>query len=100
MKRKATPRKRAWIFAGGELVRAARIIPRPSIGRQSNAIVDAKKLLLRSAWEDCYDVAIRINPRTSSAADARYLSNDARSLYQRASNRKDIGEKTVIYDED
>ena len=92
--------QRAWIFAGDELVRAARIIPRPSIGRQSNAIVDAKKLLLRSAWEDCYDVAIRINPRTSSAADARYLSNEARSLYQRASNRKDIGEKAIIYDED
>ena len=92
--------QRAWIFAGDELVRAARIIPRPSIGRQSNAIVDAKKLLLRSAWEDCYDVAIRINPRTSSAADARYLSNEAQTLYQRASKRQDIGEKTVIYEED
>ena len=92
--------QQAWIFAGDELVRAARIIPRPSIGKQSNAIVDAKKLLLKSAWQDCYGVAIRINPKTSLAADARYLSNDARSLYQRASNRKDIGEKTVIYDED
>ena len=92
--------QQAWIFAGDELVRAARIIPRPSIGKQSNAIVDAKKLLLKSAWQDCYGVAIRINPKTSLAADARYLSNDARSLYQRASNREDIGEKTVIYDED
>lgn len=92
--------QQSWIFAGDELVRAARIIPRPSIGRQSNAIVDAKKLLLRSAWEDCYDVAIRINPGTTLAADARYLSNDARSLYQRASQRKDIGEKAVIYDAD
>ena len=92
--------QQSWIFAGDELVRAARIIPRPSIGRQSNAIVDAKKLLLRSAWEDCYDVAIRINPGTTLAADARYLSNEARSLYQRASQRKDIGEKAVIYDAD
>lgn len=98
-KRKAIDQQ-AWIFAGDELVRAARIIPRPSIGKQSNAIVNAKKLLLKSAWQDCYNVAIRINPRTSLAADARYLSNEARSLYQRASNRKDIGEKTVIYDED
>ena len=98
-KRKAIDQQ-AWIFAGDELVRAARIIPRPSIGKQSNAIVNAKKLLLKSAWQDCYNVAIRINPRTSLAADARYLPNEARSLYQRASNRKDIGEKTVIYDED
>ncbi len=92
--------QQSWIFAGDELVRAARIIPRPSIGRQSNAIVDAKKLLLRSAWEDCYDVAIRINPGTTLAADARYLSNEARSLYQRASQRKDIGETMVMYEEE
>lgn len=91
--------QQALIFAGDELMKAARIIPRPSIGRQSNAIVDAKKLLLKSAWQDCYDMAIRINPRTSLAADARYLSNEARSLYQKASKRKDIGEKSVI-DED
>ena len=92
--------QQSWIFAGDELMRAARIIPRPSIGRQSNAIVDAKKLLLRSAWEDCYDVAIRINPGTTLAADARYLSNEARSLYQRASQRKDIGETMVMYEEE
>ena len=92
--------QRAWIAAGNELVNAAKIIPRPSIGRQSDAIVRAKKLLLQSAREDCYYVAVRINPKTNEAQIARNLAMAAQSLYERAANRKDIGEKAVIYDED
>ena len=92
--------QRAWIAAGNELVNAAKIIPRPSIGRQSDAIVRAKKLLLQSAREDCYYVAVRINPKTNEAQIARNLAMATQSLYERAAKRKDIGEKAVIYYED
>ena len=92
--------QRAWIAAGNELVNAAKIIPRPSIGRQSNAIVRAKKLLLESARKDCYYMAVSINPKTNEAQIARNLAMAAQSLYERAAKRKDIGEKAVIYDED
>ena len=92
--------QRAWIAAGNELVNAAKIIPRPSIGRQSDAIVRAKKLLLQSAREDCYYVAVRINPKTNEAQIARNLAIAAQSLYERAAKRKDIGERTVVYEEE
>ena len=97
---KNTIDQRAWIAAGNELVNAAKIIPRPSIGRQSDAIVRAKKLLLQSAREDCYYVAVRINPKTNEAQIARNLAMATQSLYERAAKRKDIGEKAVIYYED
>ena len=92
--------QRAWIAAGNELVNAAKIIPRPSIGRQSDAIVKAKKLLLLSAREDCYYVAVRINPKTNEAQIARNLAMAAQSLYERAAKRKDIGETMVMYEEE
>ena len=92
--------QRAWIAAGNELVNAAKIIPRPSIGRQSDAIVRAKKLLLQSAREDCYYAAVRINSKTNEAQIARNLAMAAQSLYERAANRKDIGETMVMYEEE
>lgn len=92
--------QRAWIAAGNELVNAAKMIPRPSIGRQSDAIVRAKKLLLQSARIDCYYVAVRINPETNEAQIARNLAIAAQSLYERAAKRKDIGERTVVYEEE
>ena len=45
--------QRAWIAAGNELVNAAKIIPRPSIGRQSDAIGRAAaRPLPRSSGKD------------------------------------------------
>ena len=79
---------------------AAKIIPRPSIGRQSDAIVRAKKLLLQSARVDCYYMAVRINPKTNEAQIARNLAMAAQSLHERAAKRKDIGERTVVYEEE
>ena len=82
------------------MVNAARIIPRPSSGKQSDAIVRAKKLLLRSALEECYNVAIRLNRGTPEAREANRLANLAHDVFEKAAERKDIGESAVIYEDD
>jgi len=92
--------QRAWIDAGNELVNAARAIPRPSSGKQGDAIVRAKLLLLRSAQEDCYNVAIRLNRGTYEAREANRLGNVAHDLFEKAAKRKNIGEDTTIYDDE
>jgi len=92
--------QRAWIDAGNELVDAAKVIPRPSSGKQSDAIVRAKLLLLKSAQEDCYNVAIRLNRGTYEAKEANRLGNVAHDLFEKAAKRKDIGESTAIYDDE
>lgn len=100
MSEKLSVDQRAWTSAGTELVNAAKIIPRPSSGKQSDAIVRAKKLLLKSAQEDCYNVAIRLNRGTPEAREAFRLANVAHNLFEKAAERKDIGESTVIYEDD
>jgi chromosome segregation ATPase len=103
MNEKTAVDQQAWINAGNEMVKAARTIPRPhsswNDGEQSRAIVKAKQLLLKSAQEDCYHVAIRINRGTSEAHEAIRLTNEAHLLFEKATRREDIGESTVM-DED
>lgn len=68
--------------------------------RLDDAIVRAKKLLLRSAQEDCYNVAIRLNRGTPEAREANRLANLAHDLFEKAAERKDIGESVGIYEDD
>ena len=92
--------QRAWKDAGNELVNAAKVIPRPSSDKQGGAIVRAKLLLLKSAQEDCYNVAIRLNRGTDEAREANRLANVAHNLFEMAAKRINIGESAVIYDDE
>ncbi len=88
----------AWIFAGDELVRAARTIPRANSalfsGSQSQEVTRSKQMILRNATE-CYNAATRMcnaSGDMDGARSSRAKAVQADRLFSLVTNNESIGE--------